>query len=125
MDTYNPHGADKLADGGELLRRRSFIGDRCIALAQDGPWSALERVSDEDRETYARDAIADILTALYGPAGKYDGDDVKHDDATCQKAEVLLHGAMDSWTGDAEDYAVEDDANSRLADAQAVNEAAE
>lgn len=101
-------------DGQESLRRRAYIGHRCIALAHDGPWTAQEEVEGaEDRETYATDAISDILTALYGPAGVHrqtaDGDGwvPEYNDERCDEARRLVERAVESWIGDAEDYSIE------------------
>ncbi len=62
---------DQLTDGGRDARRREFIGNRCVAIAFDGPWTGQEKIEEEERETYARDAISDILTALCGLPGTF------------------------------------------------------
>jgi hypothetical protein len=102
---------------GELARRAA-IGNRCIVLAYDGPWSSFEELKQiqnaegEEPETFAKDAIADILTALVGPAGKCvqceDGSGwaMTYDEDARNKAYGLLSGALNSWLGDAEDYSV-------------------
>ncbi len=89
-------------------RRRFYIGTRCMALAEDGPWSSLE--SANDPETAASDAISDILTGLFGPAGtiSYTEGDTRYEfnfrDEAIEAATRLLADAMESWRGDAEDY---------------------
>jgi hypothetical protein len=98
----------------ETLRKRSFTGERCIALAYDGPWSAADEVeNDEDRESYASDAVSDILTALFGIPGTFGpernggGRLVSEPDyEAIDKASAFMQRALDSWRGDAEDYIV-------------------
>lgn len=66
---------------------------------------------EEDRECAAKDAISDILTAVFGPAGHYRdvrGEDgrlerVTHE-STYANASMLVSSALDSYFGDAEDY---------------------
>jgi hypothetical protein len=113
--------ATKLAtDEAVLLRRRAHVGDRCIALAFDGPWSALDKIEEDERETYARDAISNILTALYGPAGitreveesessafSHTGWKIELYGEVERKANALLDSAFRSYQGDAEDYNIE------------------
>jgi hypothetical protein len=48
---------------------RAKVGTTCIETA-----AGHDYVCEEDRETYAADAISDILTALFGPAGTHDAD---------------------------------------------------
>lgn len=93
------------ADSLDQLERRSEIGVDCILLAHGGEGELLA----EERETYAKDAISDILTALFGAAGSYVAN---HDGETgliperfaLNEARRLVEEAFESWTGDAEDY---------------------
>jgi hypothetical protein len=95
----------KLAGGRGNLRRRAAIGLRCIALAHDGPWTALEDVNEEDRETAASDAISDILTALFGPPGTTTcGGHITLGSDALVGAQRFLRRAFHSYEGDAEDY---------------------
>ena len=93
-------------DSLETLERRSEIGVRCTEIAHGSV-----PVPAEDRETAAKDAISDILTALYGPCGTYkwvEGEPsrfVPNDGAEIE-AQNLLDAAFDSWAGDAEDYTI-------------------
>jgi len=97
--------ASELAEGAEQLRRRAAIGDRCMALAHDGPWTALGWVEGEDRETAASDAVSDILTALFGPAGTDSiGNGITLDPFALNEARRVAENALRSYEGDAEDY---------------------
>ena len=102
----------------ETLRKRRELGERCAVLAWRGPWSQVERVTnEEDRETAAKDAISDILTAIVGPAGHVevvprengDGETWRRVPSPTQLAAArsLVNAALQSWEGDLEDYSVE------------------
>lgn len=102
-----------LLGGAESYRRREAIGHRCMVLAFDGPWSAFDRldqiarpyppVHEDDIEAAASDAISDILTALYGPAGTWSDHFHARQNAR-EAARNLLDRAYRSYDGDAEDY---------------------
>lgn len=62
---------------------------------------------DVDRETAASDIIADILTAIYGPAGAWRDGRIEMNDAALLNARQLLDRALRSYEGDAEDYEAE------------------
>ncbi len=100
MSTFDPHTLEDQT----MYRRRAYIGGRCMALASDGPWSSRE--SADDPETAAADAISDILTAVFGPAGTYTGEETlrRDRDEAVEAAAALLFHALQSWKGDAEDY---------------------
>jgi hypothetical protein len=91
--------------GQNLLDLRKKVGRDCLDV--------VDKVNGlgEDDETNAADAISDILTELYGPAGVYrkdsDGYQRVNDDEAELKANALLDRALGSWLGDAEDYSVE------------------
>jgi hypothetical protein len=97
--------------GADLLDKRTAIGKQAIDLAldeadswhgDDEPLAALE--------TAAADVISDILTALFGPEGFHDHEGRYQPNAEAHdKAQAMLDRAMDSYTGDAEDYTTEDD----------------
>jgi len=96
--------AQTLEDGAEDLRRRALIGEVCMARAY-----GVGIVPEADRETSASDAISNILTALYGPAGETPLHGRKTDDLDAQRqAAGLLSSAYQSWLGDAEDYTRKD-----------------
>lgn len=105
MDRINPSILD--ADSQETLRQRSIVGHRCIASAADAP----SPVAEDDRETYASDAVSDILTALFGPAGCYVQKNNEHwkleaVENAQRDAQLFLNRCINSWIGDAEDYTV-------------------
>jgi hypothetical protein len=87
-------------DAAQKLNDRVWIGELCMRPvgATDGP----------DRETTARDAVSDILTALFGPAGYYVDDGahgyIAYDDDARTNVHEFLDLAEHSWVGDAEDY---------------------
>lgn len=85
----------------KVLDRRVDIGEKCLcAVAGTGI------VPDEgDRETLAVDAISDILTALYGPAGYYMPTEVTTDEDVMAQARSLVARALRSYMHDNEDYA--------------------
>ena len=98
-------------DGRESFERRAQIGREAIEIAAGQDYLEL---AEEDHETYATDAISDILTALVGIAGTTvvspgGSCQIVLDGATVETARELLNRALDSWTGDAEDYAIERD----------------
>lgn len=82
---------------------RAGVGNACVELAWGGP------VADEDRETAARDAIANILTATVGIAGVYDGRTRVNRLPEQDAARRLVEDGFESWLGDAEDYTDRDD----------------
>lgn len=106
----------KLAhDAHVVLTRRKVIGEICIAAAQRGDGTPVTQADfnhrDDDIETAASDAISDILTAVFGHAGIWDGQaSIIHDDEAIAAARALLDRAMRSYLGDAEDYYAEDGA---------------
>jgi len=73
-------------------------------------WGYRVEPADEDFQTAAKDAISDILTACFGPAGKMvpcsDGDGYTKvtDEDNYAQASCLAEAAVDSYFGDAEDY---------------------
>lgn len=95
------------ADSEKQLAGRRSRGEHLLVTA----WG--RKVLDDERISAASDAISDILTALYGPAGHYadvqdDAGDthwraVWNDDAL-ESAQELLDRSMRSYQGDAEDY---------------------
>ena len=93
-----------ISDSQRLLDSRRSLGNRAIELAFDG----------EDFDTAAKDVISDILTARFGPAGKLvdvinpDGRArVELDREAVENATALVDDALQSYFGDAEDYAEE------------------
>lgn len=86
--------------GAEMLEKRKDVGLVCIATAAS---HAIDE-THEDFETFATDAVSDILTALLGPAGHYNGHDVHVDPDVNGRAHAFLDAALRSWEGDAEDY---------------------
>lgn len=84
------------------LGRRKDLGEKCLRLVHGNP------VHPEDRESAASDAISDILTAMYGPAGTTVESDGRYqvvlNGKTLDKARELLDHALRSYEGDAEDY---------------------
>ena len=85
------------------MDERARVGNACIdQAAGSGLFVA------EDHETHARDAVSDILTALFGPAGYcvYDESraEVVLDDERNIIARTFLYMALEAWEGDAEDY---------------------
>jgi hypothetical protein len=94
-------------DARDKLDRRSVVGRKCIGIAAGD-------AQTQDSETFARDAISDILTALFGASGYFvlveqDGPDVaryerRDDPERLQLARTFLDMTLESWEGDAEDY---------------------
>jgi hypothetical protein len=83
-------------DAKATLERRKAVGVACLSFTDEG----------NDPETAASDAISDILTELFGPAGTY-GEDyrtIKYNDEALENARALLDRALRSYAGDAEDY---------------------
>lgn len=95
--------------GQENLDRRIEVGEACL-VAAGGTTSG----EDPDRETYATDAISDILTAVLGPRGYYryrDGvNEFVGGEGIVHQAQELLDRSLRSWEGDAEDYTVDETA---------------
>jgi hypothetical protein len=90
-------------DSQTTLDRRVDIGMKCLCAAQGSGV-----IPDEsDRETLAADAISDILTALYGPAGYYLPREVTTDEEVMAQARALVNRAVRSFMRDNEDYIVE------------------
>jgi hypothetical protein len=87
----------------QTQKRRARIGEECITAA--GYFTAMV-----DRETSGKDAVSDILTALFGRSGQYrlvaGNDDTEPEDnqQAQQQARAFLDSAFTSWLGDAEDY---------------------
>lgn len=108
-DEVERTGIPALAHGADSLAKRASVGEQCLGIAWQG--NPDERVEGDDRESAARDAISDILTAMCGPAGTFGGprdgegrlvrvwNDEARNDAT-----ALLASALVSWEGDSEDY---------------------
>jgi len=88
---------------------RRTLADR-QSKGREALWIAWGRNPEGDeRESAARDAISNILTYLYGPAGYYssrsdDGLQPVDDDEAQDNARELLASARRSYQGDAEDY---------------------
>ncbi len=88
----------KLEHGQEDLDRRIENGEHLMVTAYT------RAIAADEKETAGSDAVSDILTALFGPAGHYDGEKVVHDHDVNHQARVFLDHAYHSWCGDAEDY---------------------
>lgn len=86
-------------DAQTLLDKRIVLGARLIRLV----WGRSPQDPD-DRESAAKDAISDILTALLGPAGTTSGGEIAYDEERINDAHTLLYHALESYRGDAEDY---------------------
>lgn len=75
---------------------------------------AIEASGTVGEDFNAKDAISNILTALFGPAGKWSERDekgrgkVELDSNAVEDASALIDAALQSYFGDAEDY-VEDE----------------
>jgi hypothetical protein len=88
----------------ESLDKRVERGEELLQIV----WG--RKVEGDDRETAAKDAISDILTALLGPAGvahfHKDGtfNEVAINDFRINEAARITSQAVDSYQGDAEDY---------------------
>jgi hypothetical protein len=99
---YNPTKSD--------LESRRERGNEILTLVW-GP-----EPLNEERESAAADAISDILTALYGPAGHYEDtgpDEIAGfyavwNETALRQAEAMLSRSEESWRGDAEDYGPDD-----------------
>lgn len=93
-------------DARRALSGRQLTGDQCINTAY-GPHGVPE---GEDRETYAKDAISDILTALFGPAGTMketsDGDGwiPVPNEFALNEARRVVEESFRCYEGDTEDY---------------------
>lgn len=89
-------------NANRMLNGRRLTGLRCLELASGGQ---AVKPDDEDIETYASDAISDILTIVCGIAGTTSyGGTIPRDEDAWLKAKELLDHALRSWEGDAEDY---------------------
>jgi hypothetical protein len=83
----------------DTFKKRAEIGEACIVAAFSG------QTHDEDREMYARDAVSNILTALFGKAGaRNDRGEIRYSSEARANAENFLSACLRSWRGDAEDY---------------------
>jgi len=88
------------AEARDKLATRTARGNDLLKLAWGRP------VEGDDRESAAKDAISDILTALLGPAGTISyGGTVALNDWNVNEASRILYWAQESYHGDAEDYA--------------------
>ena len=92
------------------LDERKAVGRECIEVAA-GDFPARAGVADDERETYGLDAVGDILTELFGPAGymKDDGEEAHtfeqvDNHEAISAAEDFMRRAVTAWEGDAEDY---------------------
>lgn len=102
-------------DAQAKLDERIAVGRECIEVAA-GDFPARAGVADDDLDTYAVDAVSNIITALLGPAG-YMADDgeeahtfeLLEDEDAYAKAEDFLRRALAGWNGDAEDYTESDE----------------
>jgi hypothetical protein len=73
-------------------------------------------LAELDTETAASDAVANILTALFGAAGAFDTHGSLISDPLAEvHAAKFLTRALGSWRGDAEDYEMQN-GNTRAAD---------
>lgn len=120
MSSFDPSILDE--NSRAIYDRRAGIGLYALTLGDD-----------PQDETNASDVIADILTAMYGPAAtsSFDEGDTRYETRTRlsahKAAETLLDHALRSWKGDAEDY-IEGEAdapNGRCACGQALNPSGE
>ena len=104
------------ADSALTLAKRREVGAKAIVAASGGKGyprahDALVLMHEEDRETYAKDVISDVLTALFGPAGTFkkasDGDGwvLYPNEFALNEARRVIEEAFRSYEGDAEDYA--------------------
>lgn len=88
------------------MRRRR--GERMIANSAGYAYS---KIDEDDREAFASDAVSDILTALFGPAGGYKPQDgpveIVMNRAAIEEADEFLSRCLRSYEGDAEDYELE------------------
>jgi len=100
----------------ETLDKRATLG---LKMLRDA-WGT--ELDGEDFESAAKDAISDVLTAVFGPAGTLNLSDrrsgrakVELNSQSVEGATALMVRALDSYFGDAEDY-VEDEAPKPTAD---------
>lgn len=80
--------------------RRVTAGEQALSTAGYGLY-------EDDRETAAVDMIANVLTALYGPAGYYMPTEVTTEADVMAEARELVERALRSYMHDNEDYIVE------------------
>lgn len=89
----------------DLLKERRERGERLVSLAGDRGYRELH---PEDAQSIAMDAVSDILTTLFGPAGgclPIEGlAKIVYDDEAIRNASAFLGAALRSYEGDAEDY---------------------
>lgn len=94
------------------LGQRVSRGKQLIGSAWGTTW---DEMHPEDRESASKDAISDILTALFGHAGtavfgEPDAEGfrtfarIEPNGSSPEAAQALLDAAMRSYQGDAEDY---------------------
>lgn len=83
----------------EILDRRACHGERMLIQV----WGRA-LLNDEDREAAGSDAISNIFTALFGPAGAFVNGAMKDNDEARENARRLVRRALGSYFGDAEDY---------------------
>lgn len=88
----------------DSLTTRRKRGEESVGNAAE---HAFSEIHPEDRFSYARGAISDILTAVLGPAGSYSlkpSPKLVYNDEAIRGAKNLLNAALLSYQGDAEDY---------------------
>lgn len=93
-------------DGGDSYEKRKLRGEQILALSYGS------EPGEDERESAAADAISDILTAIYGPAGYMvpeTGDSYRRvwNHEALDKTQALLGRAQRSYEGDSEDYVKE------------------
>lgn len=111
-------------DAQGYLDKRKRKGEKILRVA----WGKRNELHEDDRLSAATDAISNVLTAMYGPAGLclpptgiFDNVSdviadaqgvetwrVELDELRMKQAKELLHHALGSYEGDAEDYTVEE-----------------
>lgn len=94
----------------DLLRRRRECGLGFILLRADVTREAGEALDAVDVHSFAMDAVSNILTTLFGPAGGYQQTDglpnVVYNVEAIRDAGAFLGAALRSYKSDAEDYEV-------------------
>jgi hypothetical protein len=89
-----------IPESARTLAVRRIAGERILRIAHPSAMA-----DEHDRETAAKDAISDVLTALVGPAGTHSfGGYLSSSDFALNEARRVLEQALRSWQGDAEDY---------------------
>ena len=92
------------ADSQRKLDERVSHGIQAVKLVNNGADLTLP----EEREMAARDAISDILTALWGAPGYWKmGQGVRPNAFALNEARRVVEEAFTSWEGDAEDYIID------------------